>query len=134
MTLALNLVIKNQSIGDALKFADFQGVDGIIGVGTVDLTQGMLPLDVNATIPMVMNNLVSQGLIENQVLGIYFAPSTNYSDTSEHLLSNCHLLSTEMCRWCIDLRRHQSKLGMNTVLDRCTLQSLICVVYSMRVS
>ena len=74
----------NQSIGDALYYADFEGVDGIVGVGPVDLTQGTLSPDTNAMIPTVMNNLVSQGLIENQVLGVYFAPSTNYSDTSEY--------------------------------------------------
>lgn len=83
MTLAPNLVITNQSIGDALSYADFEGVDGIVGVGPVDLTQGTLSPDTNALIPTVMNNLVSQGVIENQILGVYFAPSTNYSDTSE---------------------------------------------------
>ncbi|KAG6381803.1 acid protease [Boletus reticuloceps] len=82
VTLAANLVITNQSIGDALSYADFQGVDGIVGVGPVDLTLGTLSPDTNAAIPTVMNNLVSQGLIENQVLGVYFAPATSYSDTS----------------------------------------------------
>ncbi|KAG9313431.1 acid protease [Chiua virens] len=80
--LAPNLVITNQSIGDALSYADFEGVDGIVGVGPVDLTQGTLSPDTNATIPTVMNNLYSQGLIEDEVLGVYFAPSTNYSDTN----------------------------------------------------
>lgn len=83
MTLAPNLVITNQSIGDALYYADFGGVDGIVGVGPVDLTLGTLSPDTNATIPTVMNNLVSQKLIKDQVLGVYFAPSANYSDTSK---------------------------------------------------
>ncbi|KAF8448784.1 acid protease [Boletus edulis BED1] len=82
VTLAANLVITNQSIGDALSYADFQGVDGIVGVGPVDLTLGTLSPDTNAAIPTVMNNLVSQGLIENQVLGVYFAPAVSYSDTN----------------------------------------------------
>lgn len=93
MTLAPNLVIHNQSIGDALSYADFEGVDGIVGVGPVDLTQGTLSPDTDAMIPTVMNNLVSQGLIEDQVLGVYFAPSTNYSDTSKYPMSN-HRLSS----------------------------------------
>ncbi|KAF8141387.1 acid protease [Boletus edulis] len=74
VTLAANLVITNQSIGDALSYADFQGVDGIVGVGPVDLTLGTLSPDTNAAIPTVMNNLVSQGLIENQ--------PRSYSDTN----------------------------------------------------
>ncbi|KAG6381827.1 acid protease [Boletus reticuloceps] len=68
VTLAPNLVITNQSIGDALSNAGFQGVDGIVGVGPVDLTLGTLSPDMNATRPTVMNNLVSQGLIKNKVL------------------------------------------------------------------
>lgn len=88
VTLAPNLVITNQSIGDALSYADFEGVDGIVGVGPVDLTQGTLSPDTNALIPTVMNNAITQGLIEDQILGVYFAPATSYSDTSE-LSSPC---------------------------------------------
>ncbi|KAF8448755.1 acid protease [Boletus edulis BED1] len=50
------------------------------GVGPVDLTLGTFSPDKNATAPTVMNNLMSQGLIENKVLGVYFGPATNYSD------------------------------------------------------
>ncbi|KIJ21176.1 hypothetical protein PAXINDRAFT_107055 [Paxillus involutus ATCC 200175] len=82
VTLAPNLVIANQSIGDAMSYADFEGVDGIVGVGPVILTQGTLSPDTNALIPTVMNNLVSQGLIEDQILGVHFAPATSYSDTN----------------------------------------------------
>ncbi|KAN0088293.1 Aspartic peptidase domain containing protein [Tylopilus felleus] len=82
VTLAPNLVITNQSIGDALSYASFEGVDGIVGVGPVDLALGTLSPDTNATIPTAMNNLVSQGLIEDQIFGVYFAPSTNYSDAN----------------------------------------------------
>lgn len=115
MTLAPNLVLANQSIGDALSFADFQGVDGIVGVGPVVLTQGTLSPDTNALIPTVMNNLVSQGLIADQVLGVYFAPATNDNDTSEY---SClaHQLKSDMRRWRINLRRHRFKLGKNTIL------------------
>ncbi|KAG8221143.1 acid protease [Butyriboletus roseoflavus] len=78
--LAPSLVLKNQSIGDALYSTGFEGVDGIVGVGPVDLTQGTLSPDTNTTIPTVIDNLVSQGLVKDQVLGVYFAPATNHSD------------------------------------------------------
>ncbi|KAF8432236.1 acid protease [Boletus edulis BED1] len=81
VTLAPNLVIVNQSIGDALSSAGFNFTDGILGLGPPDLTLGTLSPD-NVTIPTVMNNLVSQGLVENQVLGIYFAPPKNNNDTN----------------------------------------------------
>lgn len=82
VTIAPDLVIKGQSIGDALEYADFEGVDGIIGVGPVDLTLGTLYPDENAEIPTVMNNALQQGLIPEQVLGVSFAPADTYSDTN----------------------------------------------------
>ncbi|KAG1874285.1 acid protease [Suillus subluteus] len=82
VTLAADFVITNQSIGDALQYADFGGVDGIIGVGPVDLTQGTLPPDTNALIPTVTNNALKQGLIKKQTLGVSFAPATTSNDTN----------------------------------------------------
>ncbi|KZT12610.1 acid protease [Laetiporus sulphureus 93-53] len=82
VTIALGFVIKNQSIGDALEYADFEGVDGIIGVGPVDLTLDTLYPDVNAEILTVMNNAYEQGLISKQILGVSFAPADSYSDTN----------------------------------------------------
>ncbi|KAF9224223.1 acid protease [Gyrodon lividus] len=82
VTLAPNLVITNQSIGDALLYADFEYVDGILGVGPVALTNGTLTSDPNALIPTVMDNLVAQGLIKHKILGVHFAPATNSSDTN----------------------------------------------------
>ena len=83
MTIAPDIVIKNQSIGDALEYADFEGVDGIIGVGPPDLTIGTLYPDVNATIPTVMDNALQQGLIPTEILGVSFAPAIDYNDTSK---------------------------------------------------
>lgn len=85
MTISPDIVIKNQSIGDALEYADFEGVDGIIGVGPLDLTTGTLYPDVNATIPTVLENALEQGLIPTEILGVSFAPATDYSDTSKCL-------------------------------------------------
>jgi len=82
ITLSPKLVITRQSIGDALQYADFQGVDGIIGVGPIDLTQGTLSPDVNAVIPTVINNAFDQHVITRQILGVSFAPATTLDDTS----------------------------------------------------
>lgn len=85
MTIAPDIVIKNQSIGDALEYADFEGVDGIIGVGPLDLTIGTLYPDINATIPTVMDNALQQGLIPTEILGVSFAPAIDYNDTSKRM-------------------------------------------------
>ncbi|KAG0704563.1 acid protease [Suillus ampliporus] len=82
VTLGPDLVIAKQSIGDAFQSAEFEGVDGIIGVGPVDLTQGTLSPDTNALIPTIMDNALEQGLIKKRILGISFAPSTTYNDTN----------------------------------------------------
>ena len=74
MTLAANLVIKDQSLGSRIYSEGFEGVNGILGVGPVELTRGTLSSDKSATVPTVMNNLLLQGLIEKEVLGVYFAP------------------------------------------------------------
>ncbi|KAH7909946.1 acid protease [Hygrophoropsis aurantiaca] len=82
VTLASTLVITKQSIGDALEYADFEGVDGIVGVGPTDLTQGTLSPDTNAMIPTVMDNALKQGWITEEILGVSFAPATSYNDTN----------------------------------------------------
>jgi hypothetical protein len=136
VTLAPNLVIANQSIGDAMSYADFEGVDGIVGVGPVILTQGTLSPDTNALIPTVMNNLVSQGLIEDQILGVHFAPATSYSDTSEpSLLSHLWMAVPEhRYRRCIDLWGDRLVFG-KTMYTSSSLLSMIlmCSIPSTRV-
>ncbi|KAI0918271.1 hypothetical protein AcV5_002297 [Taiwanofungus camphoratus] len=82
VTIAPNFVILGQSIGDALQYADFGGVDGIIGVGPIDLTEGTLSPDTYAVIPTVMDNAFYQGLIQEEVLGVSFAPANTYSATN----------------------------------------------------
>jgi hypothetical protein len=86
VTLASGFVITNQSIGDALSYADFEGVDGIVGVGPVILTQGTLSPSTDELIPTVMDNALSQGLITEEILGVSFAPATSYNDTSKRSL------------------------------------------------
>ncbi|KAH9944871.1 acid protease [Amylocystis lapponica] len=82
VTIAPDFVIRNQSIGDALQSADFEGVDGIIGVGPLILTEGTLYPDTNATIQTVTGNALTQGLIQTEVIGVYFAPATKYSQAN----------------------------------------------------
>jgi hypothetical protein len=82
VTLAHQLVITQQSIGDALEYAGFPDVDGIIGFGPADITEGSLPADPYAIFPTIMNNAVEQKLLKNQILGVSFAPATSLNDTS----------------------------------------------------
>ncbi|KAF7351761.1 Aspartic protease [Mycena sanguinolenta] len=68
------LTVTKQSIGDGTKSSGFEGVDGIIGFGPVDLTEGTV--SGSTTVPTVLNNLLSQGSISTQVLGVSFAPES----------------------------------------------------------
>ncbi|KAF7321184.1 Aspartic protease [Mycena chlorophos] len=68
------LTISKQSIGDASRTSSFDGVDGIVGFGPVDLTEETV--SGQNTVPTVMQNLLSQGLISTNVLGVYFAPES----------------------------------------------------------
>ena len=69
------MVIENQSIGVASQAQGFQGVDGILGVGPTDLTQGTV--SGTSLVPTVVDNLFSQGTIANDSLGIFYQPTTD---------------------------------------------------------
>jgi len=74
------LTVTSQSIGAATSATGFDGVDGIIGFGPVDLTEGTVS---NAnTVPTFMDNLYSQGSISSEVLGVFFQPESG-SDTDD---------------------------------------------------
>jgi saccharopepsin len=68
------LVIRNQSIGVASAAGGFygSGIDGILGVGPSNLTQGTV--NNTGTVPTVSDNLFSQGTISEEVLGVYYTP------------------------------------------------------------
>ncbi|KAG6873223.1 hypothetical protein C0995_001577 [Termitomyces sp. Mi166 len=53
----------------------FDGIDGILGIGPVDLTQGTLSPDSSSLIPTVTDNAFSQGLISANRIGISFEPT-----------------------------------------------------------
>ena len=81
VTLASDLVIKDQSIGVASSATGFDGIDGILGIGPVELTSDTVSN--TDTVPTVSDNLRSQGTISEEVLGIYYAPASESSSTGK---------------------------------------------------
>jgi pepsin A len=81
VTLSTGLVIASQSIGVARSAQGFEDVDGILGIGPTDLTEGTIS-DFE-TAPTVTDNLHSQGTIGTEALGIYFVPSAVSDSTGE---------------------------------------------------
>jgi len=81
-TVLLNddLVIQNQSIGVASTAQGFNDVDGILGIGPVDLTSGTV--SGTPEVPTVTDNLFSQGTIQSDTLGISYVPSTSASNAA----------------------------------------------------
>ncbi|SJL06357.1 related to Polyporopepsin [Armillaria ostoyae] len=76
LTLTPSLIVKSQSIGVATSADCFSGLDGILGIGPIDLTEGTLSPATSTLIPTVTDNLFSQGSITNDAVGVYFAPTT----------------------------------------------------------
>ncbi|RPD62286.1 acid protease [Lentinus tigrinus ALCF2SS1-6] len=74
VTLSDGLVIQKQSIGVASTAQGFDGVDGILGIGPVDLTEGTV--SDKAPVPTVTDNLFAQGTIESDSIGIFYQPTT----------------------------------------------------------
>lgn len=82
VTLNSDLVIEKQSIGVASDSTGLDGLDGLLGLGPVDLTQGTVS---NANeVPTVTDNLYAQKTIGSEVLGVFFAPASS-SDSSGEL-------------------------------------------------
>lgn len=84
ITLTPDIVITNQSIGNVVvNTANWLGVDGILGVGPVGLTIGSLSPNITSLVPTVMDNARKQGLIQQQIMSVSFAPASSDNDTSE---------------------------------------------------
>jgi len=81
VTIASGLVISQQSIGVASTSTGFQNVDGILGLGPVDLTTGTLSPDTGSSIPTVTDNLFLEGTIDANEVSISFEPITDSSGT-----------------------------------------------------
>ncbi|KAG2076186.1 acid protease [Suillus decipiens] len=78
LTLNPDLVIDSQSIGVAFNHSELNdGLDGLLGLGPVDLTQGTINNTYEAA--TVTDNLYTQKKISSEVLGVFFAPASNDS-------------------------------------------------------
>ncbi|KAI0363403.1 acid protease [Pilatotrama ljubarskyi] len=85
VTLGPGLTITGQSIGVATRSDGFDGVDGILGIGPVDLTVGTLSPDTRSTIPTVTDNLFSQGIITSDEVAISFEPTQDVENLNGEL-------------------------------------------------
>jgi len=75
VTLSADLVVPNQSIGVASTAQGFgNGIDGILGIGPVDLTQGTVTS--TPSVPTVTDNLWNQGTVKTELIGISYIPTT----------------------------------------------------------
>ncbi|KAG2125315.1 aspartic peptidase domain-containing protein [Suillus clintonianus] len=86
-TLSDGLIITDQSIGvssPSMAFG-FAGVDGILGLGPVALTEGTLNNQPVTQIPTVTENLYNQNIISQNVVGISFDPITSLTGTNGEL-------------------------------------------------
>ncbi|KAG1799438.1 acid protease [Suillus plorans] len=81
VTLNSDLVIENQSIGVASESSGMDGLDGILGVGPVDLTQGTVSNTYE--VATVTDNLYKQRTIGSEVLGVFFAPASSGDSSGE---------------------------------------------------
>ncbi|KAI0797265.1 aspartic proteinase precursor [Irpex lacteus] len=77
------ITIPEQGIGSAILDDGFQGVDGIIGIGPTDLTEGTTS-DGNP-VPTVTDNAFTAGLIGARQVGVSFEPTTSLSITNGEL-------------------------------------------------
>ncbi|KAG1721420.1 acid protease [Suillus lakei] len=82
VTFSPDLVIEKQSIGVAAPTnTSGGGVDGILGVGPVDLTKHTISN--GKEVPTVMDNLYAQKRINSEVLGVFFSPVSADDDSGE---------------------------------------------------
>ncbi|KAF7293284.1 Aspartic protease [Mycena chlorophos] len=78
-TVSINgLTVTGQSIGVASRSEGFEGTDGIVGFGPEDLTEDTV--SGVSEVPTFTQNLVSQGVIGENILGVSFAPLTGTED------------------------------------------------------
>ncbi|KAI0327427.1 acid protease [Cubamyces sp. BRFM 1775] len=78
-----DLVLTNQTIGGAIDAIGFDGLDGILGIGPIGLTEGTTTD--GGPIPTVLDTALTQGLISDELIGISFEPTTSLSVTNGEL-------------------------------------------------
>ncbi|KAG1821550.1 aspartic peptidase domain-containing protein [Suillus subaureus] len=81
VTLNSDLVISDQSIGVASNHPYLDGTDGVLGLGPVDLTVGIVNNE--NEVATVMDNLYAQKSISSEVLGVFFAPASSDDSSGE---------------------------------------------------
>ncbi|KAJ7710876.1 aspartic peptidase domain-containing protein [Mycena rosella] len=80
VTLRTGLGIQNQSIGVSSSATGFNDVDGILGMGPVDLTSSTVASTTSVT--TVTDNLFKQGTIPVESIGISYVPTTSTTDAA----------------------------------------------------
>ena len=84
ISLQSDLSIHNQSIGVACTSNGLpKQVDGILGIGPVDLTVGAV--QDTSRVPTVTDNLSYQNKISSEIIGISFNPTTSLSSSNGEL-------------------------------------------------
>ncbi|KZT62876.1 acid protease [Calocera cornea HHB12733] len=78
VSLGTGLTITKQSIGVASRSEGFTGTDGIVGIGPTILTEDTV--SGVTEVPTVTDNLYTQGIITEKVVGIYFQPPSGTSE------------------------------------------------------
>jgi len=81
VTLGPGLTIDNQSIGVASTSTGFDDIDGILGIGPVDLTEKTV--DNKITVPTVTDNLSEVGKITSDAIGIFYSPAGETGGSGE---------------------------------------------------
>lgn len=74
VSLSDTLVVESQSIGVSNRSTGFSNYDGILGLGPVAITDGTVTN--RGQVPTLTNNLLAQGKIPQEIVGISFAPTT----------------------------------------------------------
>ncbi|KAI5118252.1 hypothetical protein M0805_007501 [Coniferiporia weirii] len=85
VSLGEGLVIQSQSIGVASSAQGFSDVDGILGIGPVDLTEGTV--SGTQQVPTVTDNLFKQGTISSNSVGISYVPTTESTNVANGKLT-----------------------------------------------
>jgi len=85
VSLGDGLVINEQSIGVASESQGFSGVDGILVLGPVNLTEDTLDEQPDQLIPTVTDTLFAQNRISSNLVAVSFQPTTTAEDTDGEL-------------------------------------------------
>ncbi|EKM54900.1 uncharacterized protein PHACADRAFT_147173 [Phanerochaete carnosa HHB-10118-sp] len=83
VSLGEGFTISQQSIGVANASADFNGTDGILGIGPTDLTADTVRN--SGLVPTVFDNAFTQGLIDKKIMSIFFEPTNGILEQNGEL-------------------------------------------------